>query len=62
MLHVEVTQNNPIVLSFIELLSQDALKRRVSSNTSSQIPLHVAEVNEMTTIEGKSTGCKFTTT
>ena len=53
MLHVEVTQNNPIVLSFIDLLSQGALKRRAAAEISPETPLYMVEGGNMTTIEGR---------
>ena len=55
MLHVEVTQNNPIVLSFIELLSRGATNRHEVSHSLSKTALHEAEVGELTTMEGRFT-------
>ena len=54
MLYVEVTQNNPIVLTFIELLVRGATNRKGASKTSSQLPLDGVEEGEMTTIQGVS--------
>ena len=54
MLHVEVTQNNPTVLTFIELLSQGA-HRRAAVQKASNTSLHVVEGGKVTAIHGRLT-------
>ena len=53
MLHVEVSQNNPIALCFIEILRQAARGTHRTPSASSQSPLYVVEGGINSATEGK---------